>query len=265
MGRATLVVPSCNGRVVAARICVYASARIGGHITFQILWRRHFRYMGWVTTTYQYAPFTEARGSSPVQPYLPTSEALAQLFDEAPQDYVSLGWLLNRLAKRSFGLGMLLLALVGLAPGLSIFVGILLTFPAIQMILGHERPTLPRFLASRRISTAQIARLAARIIPLFARMEALIHPRLRTPLLATKRLVGLVVLLLAATLIWPFPFSQIIPALVIMLVSFAYLEEDGVLLCVSLAAALLSLSITAGTVWATVQATGLIERLWIGS
>jgi hypothetical protein len=50
-----------------------------------------------------------------------------------------------------------------------------------------------------------------------------------------------------------------------MLISFAYLEEDGVLLCVSLAAALLSLSITAATVWATVRATGLIERLWMGS
>jgi hypothetical protein len=200
-----------------------------------------------------------------VQPYVPTSVALAQLLDEAPQDYVSLGWLLNRLATRSFGLGMLLLALVGLAPGLSMFVGILLAFPAVQMILGQESPTLPRFLASRRISTGHIARLAARVIPLFARMEALIRPRLRTPFLATKRLVGLIVLLLAATLIWPFPFSQIIPAMVIMLISFAYLEEDGILLCVSLAAALLSLSITAATVWATVQATGLIERLWMGS
>jgi len=48
----------------------------------------------------------------------------------------------------------------------------------------------------------------------------------------------LIILLLAGTLILPFPFSHIIPALVIMLVSFAYLEEDGALLCISLAAAL---------------------------
>jgi hypothetical protein len=92
-------------------------------------------------------------------------------------------------------------------------------------------------------------------------MEALIRPRLQTPFPATKRLVGLVVLLLAATLIWPFPFSQVIPALVIMLISFAYLEEDGVLLGISLAAALLSFFITTATIWATVRATGLIERL----
>jgi hypothetical protein len=88
---------------------------------------------------------------------------------------------------------------------------------------------------------------------------------LQTPFQATKRVIGFIVLLLAATLIWPFPFSQIIPALVILLISFAYLEEDGALLCISLAVALLSFSITAATVWATVSATGLIERLWTGT
>jgi hypothetical protein len=45
-----------------------------------------------------------------------------------------------------------------------------------------------------------------------------------------------------------------------MLISFAYLEEDGVLLCISLVAALASLSLTAATVWATSRATGLIEN-----
>jgi hypothetical protein len=191
--------------------------------------------------------------------------ALAQLVNEAPRDHVSLAWLMGRLQKRSFGLVMLLLALVGLVPGMGIFIGTLLAFPAVQMILGRESPTLPRFLACRSISTRHVARLAVRAIPLFKRMEALIRPRLHTPFQATKRLIGFIVLLLAATIIWPFPFSHVIPALVIMLISFAYLEEDGVLLCISLTAALVSFSITAATVWAAVRATGLIERLWMAS
>jgi hypothetical protein len=198
-----------------------------------------------------------------VQRHVPTSVILAQLLDEAPRDYVSLAWLIGRFQKRSFGLVMLLLALVGLVPGTGIFIGVLLAFPAAQMLLGRETPTLPRFLATRRIATRHIARLATRTIALFRRIEALIRPRLHTPFQATKRLVGFIVLLLAATLIWPLPLSHIVPALVIMLISFAYLEEDGVLLGISLAAALLSLSITATTVWATVRATGLIERLWM--
>jgi hypothetical protein len=192
---------------------------------------------------------------------VPTSVVLEELFRDAPPDYVTIAWLIGSLHKRSFGLVMLLIALVGLAPGVSVFIGVLLGFPALQMILGQESPSLPRFISVRRIATPKIAGLVHRAIPLLKRLETIIHPRWPTPFEATKRGVGLIVLLLAATLIWPFPFSHIIPALVIMLLSFAYLEEDGVLLCISLAAAIISFSITAATVWATVRATGLLEKL----
>jgi len=189
-----------------------------------------------------------------------TSVVLAQLLTEALPDRVSLAWLIGRLQKRSCGLVMLVFALVSLLPGAGILAGILLGFPAVQMILGRESPSLPRFLGCRRISTRRIAGLAARTISLLERMEALVHPRLPTPFEATKRIIGFIVLLLAATFVSPVPFSQVIPALVIVLISFAYLEEDGVLLCISLVAALVSLSLTAATVWATLRATGLIEN-----
>jgi hypothetical protein len=192
---------------------------------------------------------------------VPTSIALAALLRDAPPDYVTLAWLITSLGKRSFGLVMLVIALVGLVPGVSAFIGILLGFPALQMILGQESPSLPRFIAMRRIPTPKIARLVHRAIPLLRRLETIIHPRWHTPFAATKRVVGLIILLLAGTLIWPLPFSHVIPALVIMLVSFAYLEEDGVLLCIALAAAIASFAITAATVWATVTATGFLEKL----
>ena len=67
---------------------------------------------------------------------------------------------------------------------------------------------------------------------------------------------------LRATIIWPFPFGYVVPSLAVMLISFAYLEEDGILLCISMLAALLSLSFTAATVWATVKAAGSIGNLW---
>ncbi len=65
-----------------------------------------------------------------MQPHVPTSVALAQLLNEAPRDHVSFAWLIGRLQKRSFGLLMLLLALLGLAPGVALFTGFLLAFPA---------------------------------------------------------------------------------------------------------------------------------------
>jgi hypothetical protein len=96
---------------------------------------------------------------------------------------------------------------------------------------------------------------------LIRRLEKLVRPRWRTSFEATKRIVGLFVLLLAATLVLPIPFSHIIPALVIMLISFAYLEEDGALLCISLGAALASLALTSVAVWGTISGTDQLDRL----
>jgi hypothetical protein len=186
-----------------------------------------------------------------VLPHVPTSVALTRL--------------ISRLERRSFGLVMLLLALLGLAPGIATVAGILMVFPAAQMIMGRESPSFPRFVAGQSIPTHHFIRWSAAAIPLLARMETIIRPRWRTPFQATKRAVGLLVLVLVATLIWPIPFSHIIPMLVIILISFAYLEEDGLLLCISLVAAAVSFAVTAATVWAAVQATGLLESLWLGN
>jgi hypothetical protein len=204
---------------------------------------------------------TLANKTADMKARVPTSIVLEELLKEAQLDHVTLAWLTDGLRERSFGLVMLIMALVGLIPGPSFLVGILLVFPAFEMILAREGPSFPRFIASRPIGTRRLAPLIERTTPLLKRMENFIHPRWRTPFEATKRFVGWVVLLLAVTMFSPFPFSHIIPALVVMLISFAYLEEDGVLLCISLAAALVSLAITSATVWAAVRATGLLERL----
>jgi hypothetical protein len=49
---------------------------------------------------------------------------------------------------------------------------------------------------------------------------------------------------------------------VIVLLSLAYLEEDGMLLCVALAAALVSLASTGLTVWAGVRVTDWLSMLF---
>jgi hypothetical protein len=197
-------------------------------------------------------------------PHIPTSVVLTRLLADAPADRVSLAWLISQLGKRSFGLLILIVAFFGLAPAVAMLTMLLLPFPAIEMILGRERPSLPRFLARRAIAAQRLSRMAVWAIPLLRRMEVVIRPRWHTPFQTTKRLVGLAILLLAVTLIAPFPFN-ILPTLVIMLISFAYLEEDGLLLCMSLVATLLSLWITADTVLATVRTMGFLEGLWTRS
>jgi hypothetical protein len=66
----------------------------------------------------------------------------------------------------------------------------------------------------------------------------------------------LVVLLLAIAAIWPIPLINVVPALMIVLISLAYLQEDGILLCISIAAALLALAFFGAFIWVSVRASG---------
>jgi hypothetical protein len=174
---------------------------------------------------------------------IPTSRVLSALVDEATAERVSLGWLMNRLGERSFGIILLLLALLALIPGVSPVAGVLLAVPAFQMIRAHAGPVFPRRLACRCFETRRLVAVVRRAVPLLRYLERFIYPRRTTPFEATRRFVGGVVLLVSLTLFVPVPLSNIPPAVVISLVAFAYLEEDGVLLSLALIAAFVLLAV----------------------
>jgi hypothetical protein len=193
------------------------------------------------------------------QAYVPTSIHLSKMLDQAKEAHVSVGWLMERLGRRSFGLTLFVMAVIAFLPGASTIVGVLIAWPAIQMVLGHDRAMLPRVVARRKIGVERLARAIRYVTPRLAWVERLIRPRWPTPFQATKRVTGLVMLLLGLSILSPLPFSQAVPALVIMLLALAYLEEDGVALLVALIAALASLAITAATVWGTVETIDWID------
>jgi len=185
--------------------------------------------------------------------YVPTSVQLSKMLDRAAATRVSIGWLVEQLGLRSFGLTFLVMAAIGFLPGASTIVGLLMAWPALQMVLGHEAAVLPRLIARREIDVNKLTRVIRIIAPWLAWLERLIRPRWSPPFHTTKRLTGGVMLLLGLTMISPVPFSHVVPALAIMLLALAYLEEDGIALLIALSAALTSLSITAATVWGTVE------------
>jgi hypothetical protein len=175
---------------------------------------------------------------------------LQELHDAAPADQFTLGWLMDRLQKQSFGLIMLLLAIVAIAPGISIVGGLLLLVPAFQMIAGRSAPVFPSWIADRPMPTKHLGPVVQRAISVLKYLEKVIRPRCPTPPELTKRVVGIFVVLLSARLLlMPVPLSNILPAVLIALISLGYLEEDGVLLAISLLAAIIVLALDLGLIW----------------
>jgi hypothetical protein len=118
------------------------------------------------------------------------AEVLADLLRDTPEEQVTLDWLMSRPGDRSFGVLLLLLALLGLLPGVSAAAGVLLTVPAAQMALARAKPVFPRRVAMRRIQARRPARVIRSALPTLRWLEQFIHPRWAMPLEATTRVVG---------------------------------------------------------------------------
>jgi hypothetical protein len=127
--------------------------------------------------------------------HLPTSAALAAMLADLPGETASIGFLVGRLGERSFGLLLLVLAVMGLAPGIATATTTLMPIIAIQMVLGYHSPVLPGFLAARAVSSARFSRAIARLVPPFRYAEIFVRPRLTLPRAFATRFVGVLVLI----------------------------------------------------------------------
>jgi hypothetical protein len=193
----------------------------------------------------------------------PSSRVLKDLLDQAPADTFTLGWLMAALHQRSFGIVMLFLGLLATVPIGSTVPGLLLAAVSVQMIVGRREPVFPRFITARRLPTRYLFRLGERAIPALQYLERAVHPRWPTTFEAAKRFVGVMVLLLTAVLLLtPVPFSNIAPAIVTALISFAYIEEDGLLLCFALLASVVLVGVASAAVWGTIVSAIHIIRIW---
>jgi hypothetical protein len=99
-------------------------------------------------------------------------------------------------------------------------------------------------------------------VPAHKYLEKLIHPRWSDVVEVTKPLVGLIVVLLGSVVVFAaIPLMNVVPALVIALISLAYLEEDGLVLLIGLLAAIVVLTVAVAAVWETVLGVKWLSSL----
>ena len=195
---------------------------------------------------------------------LPASERLEALAKSAPTDTVTLGWILDQLHERAFGLFLLVLALPCCIPflyGIPQIVSLPLMFVVAQMVIGRRVPWLPERLRARSITSASLADLAQRAGPWLRKVEALSHPRLgpltRPPL---DRVLGLALLVFSASIMVPLPGTNTVPGIAVALAAIGLLQRDGLLVGVG---------VVLGTAWiATLIFAGAtlasLVKTWLG-
>jgi hypothetical protein len=159
------------------------------------------------------------------------SRVLADVVRQTPRGHFTVGWLLSKLHQRSFGVLLLFLGVLATAPIGSSLPGIALAVVAIQMMAGFSDPVFPRFVTERRLPSPYFVRFGLRAVPILRHFERIVHPRWPSAFHLAKDLIAIVVLLLsAALLITPIPFSNIPFAVLIIIIALAYIQADGLLL-----------------------------------
>lgn len=184
----------------------------------------------------------------------PASELLTQFADGATGDEVALDRLIEVLGDRVYGLVFLLLAIPNMIPGVALLLGLPLVLVAGQMVLGWERPRLPRAIGRRTLRTADLRAFTARAVPWLARAETMLRPRGLVLFGRTgERLLGAVVLAMAVVLTLPIWGANFLPALAIALIALALIERDGAMALLGIAAAAASVVVASGVIYAALK------------
>lgn len=173
-----------------------------------------------------------------------TSRILERVLAELPGTRVSITYIMLRLRRRSFGGILIVLAILGLVPGIGILAGLAMTVPGTQMALGFRAPYLPRFVRRRKIDVASLRALGNRIIPMIERLERYVRPRwLFVTNAPMPSMVGVLVVVLGLVVTLPLPFSNFPPAVALLCIALGLLERDGVLIAAGFAIGCFALAI----------------------
>ena len=195
---------------------------------------------------------------------LAISDRLDQLVARAGGEKVTLGWILEQLHERAFGLFLLILALPCCIPflyGVPQIVALPLMFISVQVLIGRRVPWLPQKLAARDVSAEGLRGLSQRAGPWLRRIEAVSRPRLgvltRAPL---DRLVGAALVLFSASILVPLPGTNTVPGFAVVLVAMGLLQRDGILVLIGalIGTAWIGTLLVAGATLAS------LIRTWLG-
>jgi hypothetical protein len=166
------------------------------------------------------------------------TELLKELLEDAPEPKVGepepkilLDDLLSRFQRRAFGVYLLIVVLpafVAVAFGIGAVSGVLSILCGLQMMLGLERPWLPKFAKGFGLPRRAIASFTRRTESWFRWLEKLIKPRM--PQFTTRKadvFSGFIVLTMGIALSLPVPLTNFIFAVPLTVLAFALIERDG--------------------------------------
>jgi hypothetical protein len=164
-----------------------------------------------------------------------TSEILRRLLEDESRKSLTIEDIISELGPRSLPTSLMLFAIPEVLPipipGLSTVVVIPTGLISYQMFRGKEEISLPDWLLERSIPRSAFAACVNALMPFLEKAEAKVKPRWSwASSRPAKRFIGFFVLLMAAIIALPIPFTNMPFAIVIFIIGLGLAEEDGALI-----------------------------------
>lgn len=174
-----------------------------------------------------------------------TSLFLINTLKSHPEQYLTIGELLELLRRRSYGALLIMLSLAGLIPGISFFAAVADFLLGLQIALGFHAPRLPNIIQKQRIHREKTLKFTQEVMPWLERIEEYVKPRWE-PLSSAnaRRVIGAMICVLAAIAILPLPFINFLPNFAIICLALGIIERDGLCLLIGSAIALMAMWIS---------------------
>ncbi len=187
------------------------------------------------------------------------SELLHDVAHAEHANDVTLAEIRDELRDRAFGPLILVFAAPNLIPnpipGISAILGLPLLFLTVQLMLGADKPWLPRWLADRGMRRLDFRAMVDRAVPWLEKAERLLRPRMMWLMSPTaERVVGAVALVMASVLFLPIVLGNWLPALSLSLLALGIMERDGLAVLLGLVTAVIAVVVVAGVLFALVKA-----------
>ncbi len=162
------------------------------------------------------------------------SDILLGVVDNNSADEISFYDLKTALHERGFGILMVIFSLpvsLPIPPGVASIPSIPLLIFSMQMVMGMDSPWLPKWLGEKCIKRTTVAYMVEKTAPYLRKVEKLLKPRLSfMSSTMGERLIGIFSLIFAIAILIPFPMTNLIPALGILIMSLGLLSKDGLVI-----------------------------------
>ncbi|MDA0902119.1 MAG: exopolysaccharide biosynthesis protein [Proteobacteria bacterium] len=192
-----------------------------------------------------------------------TTQILRNVVNGSKSDRISINDLMAAMDAGGFGLVMMIFSLpilIPLPPPLPSLISIPLIIFSFQMIIGFTFPHLPKSLSNFSVKREVLAKMAEKSNQYLMRFEKLLKRRLTFLSKGwSERLIGLCIFIFSLSILVPLPFTNLLPGVGILIISFGLLGHDGLVIIVGLFVGAMGLIVTTITVYAGVGAVMVIK------